>query len=142
MVLAGALAVWFWMLTPKQHLPWVHDENAAFAQARAEGKGVMIDFSATWCTPCEELELTFGDDEVYEAIVSHFVPLKFDVTESSDENLERRSRYKADTLPSVLFMGTDGAVLGRVNKLIEPDAMMKILGPATKKLTANPTAIK
>jgi thiol:disulfide interchange protein DsbD len=142
MVLAGALAVWFWMLTPKHHVPWVHDETAAFAQARAEGKGVMIDFSATWCTPCEELELTFGDDEVYEAITSHFVPLKFDVTESSDENLERRSRYKADTLPSVVFMGTDGAVLGRVNKLIEPDAMMKIIGPATKKLTASPTAVK
>jgi thioredoxin:protein disulfide reductase len=142
MTLGGALAVWFWMLTPKHHLPWTYDEQAAFAQARAEGKGVMIDFSATWCTPCEELELTFGDDDVYEAITSHFVPLKFDVTESSDENLERRGRYKADTLPSVVFMGTDGAVLGRVNKLIEPDEMMKIVGPATKKLTTTPTAAK
>jgi thioredoxin:protein disulfide reductase len=142
MVLGGALAVWFWMLTPKHHLPWVHDENAAFAQARAEGKGVMIDFSATWCNPCEELELTFGDDEVYEVITAHFVPLKFDVTEPSDVNLERRSRYKADTLPAVVFMGTDGAVLGRINKLIEPDEMMKILGPATKKLSASPTAAK
>jgi thiol:disulfide interchange protein DsbD len=142
MVLCGALGVWFWMLTPKHHLPWVHDENAAFAQARAEGKGVMIDFSATWCTPCEELELTFGDDDVYNAITSHFVPLKFDVTEASDENLERRSRYKADTLPSVVLMGPDGAVLGRLNKFIEADAMMKILGPATKKLTASPTAAK
>ncbi len=142
LTLAGALGVWFWMLTPKHHLPWIHDEAAAFAKANAEGKGVMVDFSATWCNPCEELELTFGDDEVYEAITSHFVPLKFDVTEASDENLERRGRYKADTLPSVVFMGPDGTVLGRVNKMIEPDAMMKIVGPAAKKLASSPTAAK
>jgi len=142
MVLGGALAVWFWMLTPKHHLPWVHDETAAFTTARTQGKGVMVDFSATWCNPCEELELTFGDDDVYEAITAHFIPLKFDVTEASDETLERRARYKADTLPSVVFMGPDGAVLGRVNKMMEPDEMMKILGPAMKKLAANPTASK
>src|SRR5205814_7574785 len=28
MVLAGALGVWFWMLAPRQHLPWLHDEAA------------------------------------------------------------------------------------------------------------------
>jgi thiol:disulfide interchange protein DsbD len=134
MTLAGALGVWFWVLTPKQHLPWVHDEAKAYERARAEGKGVMVDFSASWCNPCEELEKTFGDDDVYTAITDRFVPLKFDVTESSDENLTRRTRYKADTLPSVVFMGADGTVLARVNKLIEPDAMMKIVVPAGKKL--------
>jgi hypothetical protein len=39
-----------------------------------------------------------------------------------------------------VFMGSDGAVLARVNKMIEPDVMMRILGPAMKKLAANPTA--
>ena len=33
-------------MTPKHHLPWIHDETAAFAQAAREHKGVMIDFSA------------------------------------------------------------------------------------------------
>jgi thiol:disulfide interchange protein DsbD len=140
LVLAGALGIWMWKMTPKQRLPWVHDETAAFEKARAEGKGVMVDFSATWCNPCEELELTFGDDEVYQAITAKFVPLKFDVTDSSDINFDRRSRYKADTLPSVVFMSPDGKVLGRVNKMVEPEDMLPVIGKATKQLAGGPTA--
>ena len=136
-VVAGAVGAWRWVATPKQHLPWMHDETAAFAKARAEGKGVMVDFAADWCNPCEELELTFADPDVYDAISTNFVPLKFDVTESTDSNMERRARYGADTLPSVVFMSSDGTVLGRVREYIEADAMMKIITPATKKLAVS-----
>src|SRR3954470_19386047 len=80
LVIAGAFAAWSYTLTPRHKLPYLTDEAAAFAQARAEGKGVMIDFSATWCVPCSELELTFGDADIYEQITKNFVPLKFDVS--------------------------------------------------------------
>src|SRR5207244_1099516 len=60
MVLAGALGIWTWKLTPKHRLPWLNDEQAAFAQARAQHKGVLVDFAASWCVPCDELELTYG----------------------------------------------------------------------------------
>ncbi|MDB4952798.1 MAG: Protein-disulfide reductase [Myxococcales bacterium] len=133
LVLAGATGGWMWKLTPKHRLPWIYDEQVAFERARAEHKGVMVDFSATWCNPCEEMELTFGDDDVYAEITAHFVPLKFDVTSSSDENFSRRSRYSADTLPAVVFMGIDGSVLGRVNKMTEPDDMLKLVTPASQR---------
>jgi thiol:disulfide interchange protein DsbD len=138
MTVVGATVIWIWVITPKHHLPWVHDEAAAFAQARAEGKGVMVDFGAEWCTPCDELEVTFGDPDVYDAITKNFVPLKFDVTDTaSDVNSERRARYKADTLPSVVFMSTDGRVLGRVMKMMDPESMLQtIVRPAASKLAA------
>jgi thioredoxin:protein disulfide reductase len=136
LVLAGCIGAWTWKLTPKLHLPWVTDEKAAFAQARAEGKGVMVDFSATWCIPCDELELVFGDDEVHAAITASFVTLKLDVTNETPEDKQLQENYGAQTLPAVIFMDTSGNVLGRVKTLIEPDEMLEVVRPAARKLRA------
>ncbi|HEX3763503.1 MAG TPA: cytochrome c biogenesis protein CcdA [Kofleriaceae bacterium] len=134
LVLAGAFAAWSYTLTAKQKLPYITDEDAAFARARAEGKGVMVDFSATWCVPCSELELTFGDDSVYEQITRNFVPLKFDVSDDDDTSAAHRGRYKAGTLPAVVFVSTDRHELGRVDHMMEPDELTGVLGPAIARL--------
>ncbi len=136
LMVIGAYAAWDWWLTPKQRLPWIYDEVAAFERARAEGKGVMIDFAATWCIPCDELERTFGDDDVYDAITQSFVPLKFDVTEDTDENSRLRAKYGAAALPSVVFLDTKGNVLARIKKYLEPGPMLRVVRPAVKQLAA------
>ncbi|HTR52294.1 MAG TPA: cytochrome c biogenesis protein CcdA [Kofleriaceae bacterium] len=136
LVIGGAFGAYAWKLTPKQRLPWTHDEAAAFERARAEHKGVMVDFSATWCGPCEEMEMTFGDDDVYTAITSNFVPLKFDVTHETEDDLAKKSRYGADTLPAVVFVGTDGTVLARLSNMTEPDELLELLAPASRHLGA------
>ncbi len=123
-----------WILHVDRHLPWVKgDEGAAFIQARREGKGVMIDFWATWCTPCKELELTFAKSPVYETIVDNFVPLKFDLTHQTDADDAILKKYGAGT-PTVLFLHADGTVLADVRDPLGPAAFMKVLAPAAEQI--------
>ncbi len=135
MVLGGIFTGWSYFLTPKQHLDYVWgDEAVAFERARKEGKGVMVDFSANWCGPCQELELTFADDDVYKMINQNFVPLKFDVSKGNSDDEERKARYKAGTLPAVVFISTEGRPVARVDHMLEPDGMLDLLKPAVMKL--------
>lgn len=140
LLLAGVFGTWTWVLTPKKHLPWAANEDAAFAQARAEGKGVMIDFAANWCTPCAELELVFGDSDVHKAITDGFVPVQFDVSQGSSADIALQTRYNAKTLPAVLFLDSEGNVLARVKELVDEDCMLSIVEPAAKEARASGTA--
>lgn len=121
-----------WVLVVK--LPWVYDETAAFAQARAEGKGVMIDFAADWCLPCSELEHTFADGGVFDELAEHYVFLKFDVSEGTDVDEARQEKWSAETLPAVIFADAAGTEHGRVDKYIGVEDFLPVLRQAVTRL--------
>jgi thiol:disulfide interchange protein DsbD len=134
LAVVGATGVLTWLATPDRTLPWRTDETVAFAEAKAQGKGVMIDFSADYCKPCKKLETdTFSADGVFEKIVADYVPLKFDVSKGTDLDDERQEKYDAEgALPAVLLLDASGRELARIREFIGPDEFMKVLRWAEK----------
>ena len=125
LVVVGASGLWLWHDTPAHPLRWIDgNEQLAFQQAKAEGKGVMVDFGATWCGACHDIERTFGDKDVNEAITADFVPLHFDVSDDTDANDALKSKYGVKTLPGVVFMTADAAQLLTVRHEVSPDDML------------------
>ncbi|MCH9688292.1 MAG: thioredoxin family protein [Deltaproteobacteria bacterium] len=82
--------------------------EAEIAKAEEAGKPVAIDFAASWCVPCKEMELaTFHDEKVEPLLTTRFYLIKVDVSDGTDEQSLMQNAFGSATLPSVLIYGKD-----------------------------------
>lgn len=85
-----------------------YDERAVSASL-AEGRPVMLEFSADWCVPCHEMEQqTFVAPEVV-SLARGFDTYKVDLTKfDSEASRTARERYAVPGVPAVVFLAPSG----------------------------------
>jgi thiol:disulfide interchange protein DsbD len=94
-------------------IPWRVNDEAALAQARAEGRPVVQDFYADWCAACVELdEKTWIDPEVI-AEAKRFMPVKMDFTRRGEFYKAASARYEIRGMPTVIFYDASGKETAR-----------------------------
>lgn len=127
MVIAGILIP---MSRPQESVIWEPYSSEKIAQAKAEGKPVIIDFYADWCIPCHELDrMTYTNPQVIKAL-EPFVRLKADLT--SDElpyYEELTEKYELEGVPTIVFIDPKGEeiVSSRLAGFYAPQEFLKIM---------------
>src|SRR5690606_35540660 len=93
--------LWVELTADWREVKTMADLEAAIARAEQAGKPILIDFGASWCNPCHELEAkTFSAPEV-EAELAKYELVKIDVSDPTDEQQAMQTAFHATELPSV-----------------------------------------
>ena len=109
------------------HLNWVYDETEGLEIAKREDKLVMLDFYASWCAACKELDHKTYADPAVAAKLADYVNIKLDFTRSSETTEALTEKYQIPGLPVVIFMDAEGTVLKRFTGFVAPEKMLSVL---------------
>jgi thiol:disulfide interchange protein DsbD len=86
----------------------VADLDREVMQASAEGRSVLVDFSADWCTSCKEMERYTFTDPTVQAALSRTVLLRANVTQNDADDQALLRHFGIFGPPTIAFYGTDG----------------------------------
>jgi thioredoxin:protein disulfide reductase len=132
--IAGLVMLVSWMITPKVSgscPKWMTDEAQARTVATSEGKPILIDFGASWCTACKELEEKTFPTAEFCSEAQRFVLLHVDASDDEDEATKQLSaKYKVVGLPTIIMLDKDGNEVVRFNEFLPPDQFV----PKMKKV--------
>ncbi len=78
------------------------------ARASHQGKPVMVDFYADWCTSCKEMEATTFLDPAVRRALTGAVLLRADVTSDDADDRALLKRFGIFGPPTIAFYGRDG----------------------------------
>lgn len=117
-------------VSEKSRVNWLHSFKEGVEIAQKEGKFLILDFYAKWCTVCKKLdEKTFSNEEVIENL-KNFVLVRIDVS-SRDEELKK---FNVLGIPTVIFLDSKGNELERFSGFKGPEVFLSIITRMRTKL--------
>jgi thiol:disulfide interchange protein DsbD len=119
-------------------IAWLTSEQEGRAKASASNKPVLIDFGASWCAGCKELEHDTFPNASVRTEAQRFVNIHIDATDDDAPDTKRLSeKYKVVGLPTVIMFDSAGNEVSRFNEFVGPEKFVA----AMKKVPSSSAAV-
>ncbi|MGB9691131.1 MAG: thioredoxin family protein [Candidatus Sumerlaeaceae bacterium] len=102
---------------------WLTSYKAGLAQAKREGRPLVIDFASATCPACRMLESRTLSDARVQAELDNFVRVYID----GNEQVSLRESFGVQYYPTVVYLSPDGKILKRHVGFVGPDEMTHVL---------------
>lgn len=102
---------------PHETIPWRTDFASASAEAKRTGKPMLLDFSATWCGPCQEMRRTTWSDRQVAQELDGYIPVQVDL----DQNQALAQQFAVSGIPHLDLLNPNGQVVASTEGEMDPD---------------------
>jgi thiol:disulfide interchange protein DsbD len=118
-----------WLVIAPPGLHWRDDASTAIAEARAQHTPYIVDFGASWCGACGELERNTFTDPRVQAEGGRFVAVHVDLSPGHDltEGRALLASYEQRGLPLVVLHDSQGREVHRVVEFVEPAELLGLM---------------
>jgi thiol:disulfide interchange protein DsbD len=106
------------------------DVPSCLKAGQESGRPILMDFWATWCEKCIELEKkTLAHETVAAALEKRFVFCKIDCTRKSAQVKAIKKRFGVGGLPTLVILDSKQQRVRNVVGMVTPKELLKILEP-------------
>jgi uncharacterized protein YyaL (SSP411 family) len=110
--------------TRASEIEWQPWSDSLFAQAKQEGRFVLLDLGTGWCHWCHVMEeVSYKDPTVIELIRKRYIPVRVD----ADSRPDLSSRYEDYGWPATIVFANDGTEIVKRQGYIPPKPMASML---------------
>ena len=114
---------------PADGIAWRTVFEQALAESSETGKPVLLDFSASWCPPCQVMKHeVWPNEQVRQTVMEGYIPVLLDVDAAASRAIAQR--YEVTGVPTILVVAADGRVLRQSGYMSRSAALAFLKPPA------------